>query len=153
MKLRLISATLVAVFCAVFVAWGGSQDKAPPPMRLEAQLVWGTNDKSSPNDKHTPVRPEVKKKLEDLPLKWSHYFEVSKQRFDVAPSSSTKVTLSKQCSIEVKNLGNSRIEVSHFGKGEHTLRRMQKLPKGETFVLGGNAPNATSWFVLLKRVD
>ena len=153
MKLRLVSAALSVWFCALVLAYGGSHANAAPPMKLEAELIWGTNDKQSPNPKHTPVKPEIKKKLEALPLKWSHYFEVSKQRFDVPPASSTKVTLSKQCSIEVKNLGNSRIEVSHFGKGEHTLKRMQRLPKGETFLLGGNAPNATSWFVILKRVD
>jgi hypothetical protein len=31
------------------------------------------------------------------------------------------------------------------------LKRTQALPKGETLVLGGNAPNATSWFVVLKQ--
>src|SRR5437773_11673330 len=111
MKLRFISATVLLWFGAVVLACGGARANASPPMKLEAQLVWGTNDKQSPNPKHTPVKAEVRKKLEDLPLKWSHYFEVSKQRFDVAAAGSTKVTLSKQCSIEVKNLGNSKIEV------------------------------------------
>jgi len=153
MRLRLIWASLAVWFVAILLACGSSQAAASPPMKLEAQLVWGTNDKQSPNEKHTPVKPEVRKKLEDLPLKWSNYFEVNRQRFEVPIGGSTKVPLSKQCSIEVKNLGGSKIEVSHFGKGEHTLKRMQRLPKGETFLLGGNAPNATSWFVILKRVD
>ena len=153
MRLKLISGTLLVWFCAIALAWGGSQSASPPPIKLEAQLVWGTNDKQSSSEKHTPVKPDVKKRLEDLPFKWSNYFEISKQRFEVPLNGSTKVPMSKQCSIEVKNLGGSKIEVSHFGKGEHTLKRMQKLPKGEVFLLGGNAPNATSWFVVLKRVD
>jgi len=148
-----MSATLLAWFFAILLSYGGLQADAAPPLKLEAQLVWGTNDKQSPNTKHTPVKPEIKRKLEDLPLKWSNYFEVNRQRFEVPPAGSAKVALSKKCSIEVRNLGNSKIEVSHFGQGEHTLKRTQKLPRGETFVLGGNAPNATSWFVILKRVD
>src|SRR5437870_5183916 len=140
MRLRLISATSLVWLFAILLACGGLQADAAPPMKLEAQLVWGTNDTKSPNDKHAPVKPETRKKLEALPLKWSNYFEISKQRFEVPLGGSTKVPMSKQCSIEVKNLGSSKIEVSHFGKGEHTLKRTQKLPKGETFLLGGNAP-------------
>ena len=43
--------------------------------------------------------------------------------------------------------------VALFGKGKETLRRMQNLPKGEMLVLGGNAPNATGWLVVLKRIE
>jgi hypothetical protein len=27
------------------------------------------------------------------------------------------------------------------------------LPKGEILVLGGNAPNASAWLVIVKRID
>ena len=120
-------------------------------LKLEAQLIWGTNDKGAAE--HKPVEAEVKKKLKALPLKWANYFEINRQRIDVPAAGARKVQMSKQCAIEVRDLGHSRIEVSHFGKGEHVLKRVQSLPKGETFVLGGNAPNETSWFVVLKRVD
>jgi hypothetical protein len=33
------------------------------------------------------------------------------------------------------------------------VRRIQKLPKGEILVFGGNAPNATAWLVILKRIE
>jgi len=143
-------------FCGLSLAVGGSQPSqpsGPPPVKLEAQLIWGTNDKESPKSNHKPVSPELKKKLDALPLKWTNYFEERRQRFEVPAGGSTKVPLSKTCAIEVKDLGSSKIEVSHFGKGEHTLKRVQKLPKGDIFVLGGNAPNETSWLVILKRVD
>jgi hypothetical protein len=33
------------------------------------------------------------------------------------------------------------------------VKRTQALPKGEILVLGGNAPNASAWLVILKRID
>jgi hypothetical protein len=45
------------------------------------------------------------------------------------------------------------VEVSLVGKGKDVAKRTQKLPKGETLVLGGNAPNATAWLVVLKRLE
>jgi len=45
------------------------------------------------------------------------------------------------------------VEVSLIGKGKEVVKRTQALPKGEILVLGGNAPNATAWLVILKRTD
>ncbi len=50
-------------------------------------------------------------------------------------------------------LGGAKLEVVLFGKGKETLRRTQTLPKGEMLVLGGNAPNATAWLIVLKRIE
>ena len=94
-----------------------------------------------------------RKKLEELPLKWTNYFRVNRNLLEVPAGSTKKANLSEKCSLEVKNVGHSLIEVSLFGKGEQVVKRTQAMPKGETLALGGNAPNATSWFVVLKRVD
>jgi hypothetical protein len=122
-------------------------------MKLEVQLLWGTNDKQSPDPKHGPVDADVQKKLKELPLKWSNYFLVNRKQADVSANGTARVPLSEKCAIEVKNLGHSTVEVSLFGKGEKLLGRTQALPKGEVLVLGGNAPNATSWLVVLKRLE
>ena len=50
-------------------------------------------------------------------------------------------------------MGGSKVEVVLYGKGKETLRRTQALPKGEMLLLGGNAPNATAWLVVLKRIE
>lgn len=124
-----------------------------PNLRLEALLIWGTNDAQSPDPKHKPVADDVRKKLQELPFKWSTYFVVNRKVLEVPPKSSTRVSMSEKCDIEVKNLGNATVEVSLFGKREHVLKRTQPLAKGDTLVLGGNAPNATSWFVVLKQTE
>jgi len=143
----------LATICSVaLLLVPASASSASGGMKLEVQLIWGTNDSKSPDEKHKQVESEVRKKLEDLPLKWSHYFLVKSKKLDLAASEMKKETLSDKCSVEVKNLGTS-IEVSLFGHGERLVKRTQAFPKNEILVLGGNAPNSTSWLVVLKRIE
>jgi len=123
-------------------------------LKLEAQLVWGTNDEKSPDPKLKPVEAEVRKKLADLPLKWSNYFEINRQRFNVPQGATRKTALSEKCAVEVKSLEGKKVEVVWFGKkGEVVGKQTQPLAQGEMLVLGGNAPNATSWLLILKRLE
>ena len=123
-------------------------------MKLEVQLLWGTNDDQSPDKNHQPVDADIKKRLKNLPLKWSNYFLVTRKRFEVGPQDTKKEPISEKCAIEVKNLGNGSLEVTQYGKtGQQLWKGIQELPKGQVLFLGGNAPNATSWLVLLKRIE
>jgi len=122
-------------------------------LKLEAQLIWGTNDAKSPDPNHKPVDPDVAKKLRTLPFKWANYYEVTRKQFAVPESGVRSETMSKECEIEVKNLGKSVVEFSLVGRGEHVGKITQSLPKGELLVTGGNAPNFTAWFVVLKQAD
>jgi len=137
----------------VLLVGAGASQSLAGDMKLEVQLLWGTNDPQSPDPKHRPVEADVHKKLKELPLKWSNYYLVNKKQFDLSSNGTSKVPLSEKCAIEVKNLGHSTVEVSLFGKGEKIIGQTQSLPKGEILVLGGNAPNATSWLVILKRLE
>ena len=122
-------------------------------MKMEAVLVWGTNEQKSPEPKHKPISPEFKKKLQELPLKWTNYFEVNRVVFEAPLSQVTNVALSAKCRLEVRNLGQSKVEVSHLGSGKRVGTRTQSLPKGETLILGGNAPGATSWLAVIRRLE
>jgi len=126
---------------------------AEAELKVEAQLVWGTNAKQSPDPKHKPVSEEVRKKLLELPLKWTNYFEVNRKLLSIPAASQKKEALSEKCAVEVKNLGKSKVEVRLFGKGEQVEKRTQDLPKGETLVLAGKAPGETTWLVVLKRLE
>jgi hypothetical protein len=121
--------------------------------KFEVQLIWGTNDKQSPNPAHKAVEPEIRKKLSELPLKWENYFEVKRKQFSVPRDGKSKEPLSEKCSIEVKDIEGKKVEVTLFGKkGDAVWERKQPLPQGEILVLGGNAPDKTSWLVTLKRL-
>lgn len=121
-------------------------------MKLEAQLIWGTNDEKSPDPQHKAVDAAVEKKLRHLPFRWKNYFEVTRKTLNVNKDASEKITLSKECDLEVKNLGNNQLEVSLYGKGKLVSRIKQKLPEGELLVTGGNAENLTAWFVVLRQM-
>jgi len=155
MRSKLIAATGWASFSAALILLtpGARGETATEPnIKLETQLIWGTNDPQSPDPKHKAVDADVLKKLTALPLKWSNYFEVHRKRFEVPPTGSTNITLGK-CEIGVKQLVRPAIEVSFIGKGKPVEKRTLRLPKGDILIYGGNAPNATAYLVILKRVE
>ena len=149
-----IPRTLLLGWLGVFAfSIAGESRLQAATLKLQVQLIWGTGDDHSPAPKHKPLESDVKAKLKDLPLKWSNYFEVNRKDFEVPASAATKVPLSEKCELEVKSIGGSKLEIALFGKGKETLRRTQTLAKGEMLVLGGNAPNATAWLIVLKRLE
>jgi hypothetical protein len=154
MRQRTISTALLAGCVLGFSLFMCSQSTLQAAtLKLQIQLLWGTTNSVSPDPTHKPVEADVKAKLKELPLKWSNYFEVTRKDFELPPSGLSKVPLSEKCAVEVKSLGGSKLGVTLFGRGKETWKGTQALPKGELLVLGGNAPNATSWLVVLKRIE
>ena len=153
MRLKIASANLVAaLFATLFLLAAISARADSGDMKIEAQLIWATNDKEDPNPKHKPVAGEIREKLNQLPLKWVNYFEVNKISLDIPKGESRKARLSDKCEVEIKNIDGTQVEVALLGKGDPVWKRIQSLPKGEILILGGNAPNATAWLVALKRI-
>ena len=123
-------------------------------VKLQAFLLWGTDDSKPPEGKaYQPVNPDIRRKLKELPLKWTNWFEVKRVECEVAEGVSKEVTVSDKCQLNVSKLAGSELEVTLIGKGKEVVKRKQSLPKGEMLVLGGNAPNATAWLVVLKRIE
>lgn len=121
--------------------------------KYEVQLIWATNDKKSPNPEHKPVEPEIRKKLDELPLRWENYFEVNRKEFSVSKGGRVRETLSEKCAVEIRDLDGKQVEVKLFDKaGKAVLERRQPLPKGEILLVSGNAPAKTAWFVAIKPV-
>lgn len=139
---------LAAMAAGVFPATAAAGD-----MKLEVVLVWGTNSEKSPDSKHKPVDPEIAKKLGELPFKWTHYFEVCRKPLTLAAEEESKRTMSPDCEIAIKNLGKGQVEVTLIGKGHPVGTIKQKLRKDETLVTGGDAPNFTGWFIVIKRIE
>lgn len=144
----------VAILAALAAMLAHSARAEPSNLRFEAQLVWGTNDEKSAKPGLKRVEERVRQKLAALPIKWEHYFEINRKQFDLPVGGKGRVSLSEKCSVEVRSLEDRKIEVRWYNqKKELVGRQTQPLGKGEMIVLGGNAPNATCWLVILKRLD
>jgi hypothetical protein len=122
---------------------------ADADLKLEAQLVIGTNDAKPPDSKYQPVNADVAKKLKSLPLKWSNYFVVSSKKFSV-PKGEEKQEKLGDCDVKVKNLGQSQVVITISGKKGTIGTTTGELSKAQLFVTGANETNL---FVVLKQVD
>ena len=141
------------VVVGLLVSGLGLADVLAADLKIEAQLVWGTADAKSPNPQHKPVEADILKKLRELPLKWSHYFEVTRKQVALPAKATRKFELGR-CDIEITSLGGLDVEVTLLATGgKKIVKRTQAFPKGEILVLGGNAPNSTAWLAILKRID
>ena len=155
MRAKLIRATGLGWFSMALVLLACAELRAQAAdMKLQAFLLWGTDDTKPPEGKaYKPAGPDIMHKLKDLPLKWTHWFEVNRKDFAVPQGETRDVPMSEKCRLKVSNINGTEVEVSLIGKGKEVVKRKQSLPKGEMLVLGGNAPNSTAWLVVLKRIE
>jgi hypothetical protein len=155
MRAKLIPVTGFSwLVSALMLLAGGAFRAQAADLKLQAFLLWGTDDSRPPAGKtYTPVDPKIRQKLRDLPLKWTNWFEVNRKELAVQPGAIKEVPMSEKCQVNVKKISDFELEVSLIGKGREVVRRKQSLPKGEILVLGGNAPNSTAWLVVLKRIE
>lgn len=143
---------LLQALTAFFLLGAASASALAGNLKFQVQLVWATDDAKPPAGKdYKPVEPGVRKQIKAL--KWKNYFEVRRIDFEVAPGTMKRVAISEKCELDVKDLGNSNVEVVLFGKGKEVARVKQALPKGQILVPGGDAPNETAWLAILKRLE
>jgi hypothetical protein len=64
-----------------------------------------------------------------------------------------KVVMSKQCSIEIKDTGDSRVKVKVFGEGKEISRIEKSLPKGESLIVSGDSKDQSAWLLIIKRPE
>lgn len=140
------------LFAGLFCAMAATSARAGE-MKLEAQLIWGTNDEQAPSSDLKPVDEKVAKRLSNSPYKWKHYYVVSRKEFKIADKATTTLNMSKDLDVKVKNTGGDTVEVELVGKGKPVGKITQALGKGKCMVTGGNATNYTSWLVFMKQIE
>jgi len=135
---------------AILISFAGANAfAAQGDLKLEAQLILGSNDEKPKDSGLKPVAKDVEKKLKHLPLKWEHYYIESGKKFTVNADGSKKIALSKTCVVSVKNLGQERVELTLVNEDKTIGRITQSLRKGQTLVAGAGADN--SMVVLMQN--
>lgn len=135
-------ARLICAALGLCLLAGVTAHAADGGLKLEAQLVVGSND---PQTKGTPVSPQIEKKLKRLPLKWGSYYVTRSQQFSVAKDESKPLSMGGSEMI-VKNLGGERVELTLINRGKIT----QSLHKDQTLVTNVQDENS---FVVLRQAD
>jgi hypothetical protein len=121
-------------------------------LKLEARLVWGTNDeKGGPNCK--PVDADLAAKLGGMPFKWKNYFEITNHYANIPLNQTRDLKMSAHCTLRIKNLGSSRVEINCIGEGKPVDKRVDTLTPPKWLVWGGNSTNNTAWFIGLRSID
>jgi hypothetical protein len=140
------SAACVFLTAFLLAAAAGAAD-----LKLEAQLVWGTNDeKGGPNCK--PVDAGLAAKLHGT-FKWKSYFEITNQVASIPVNKTRDLKMSDHCTLRIKNLGGARVEINCIGEGKEVNKGSYNLTPPKWVVLGGNSPDDTAWFIGLRSDD
>lgn len=121
-------------------------------LKLEAKLIWGTNDEKSPNPAHKPVDAATAEKLRKV-FKWKNYFEVNRLVKPVPSRGSNQFVLSKKCTIEIAELEGPKVEVKLIGEGKAVHKAVKNLSRGEWFTYAGEDKDDTAWFVIITELD
>jgi hypothetical protein len=120
-------------------------------IKVEARLVWGTNEEESKKPNHKPVDAKTAKKLQKI-FTWKNYF-LEKRVVAVVPNrKAERIQLSPECTVEIRELAGPPVEVLLIGKGEVVSKANKSFTKGEWIVIGGEDQNECAWFVILKRL-
>jgi hypothetical protein len=120
-------------------------------LRLEAVLVWGTHVAKTNDANLKELEPQLAKKLHKA-YKWENYYEVRRKEATIAGKDMTKVPISEKCALEVKHLGEERVEVRLIGKGKPVSRSVESLAHGHLMILGGDDKNDTAWLIVIRQL-
>ena len=122
-------------------------------IKLEAKLIWASNEEKSPKPEHKPVDKATEAKLKKLFPEWKYFF-VETNVVQVVPSrGANKFTLSKACTLEITELEGPRVEVKLIGNGKPVHKAVKEISKGGWFVYRGDDKHASAWIVVVTQLE
>jgi len=152
MSRRVFSSRAARCLLASLLLCGGALETFAANLKLEAKLIWGTDDDKSPDATHKEVDAATKEKFRKV-FKWKNYFVVNRVVKEVPSRGSNKFELSPDCTIEIKELEGPRIEVKLIGKGKEVHKTALTINKGQSVVYSGDDKNQCAWFVYITELD
>lgn len=160
LKIKSTIARLIAVgFVVWFVSLVAAGRASAGELKLQSQLVWGT-DGAKPDGKDlVELDARLKEKLKAL--RWKNYWVIKSEETRVAGKEPKKAMLGK-CAVELSDMGNGHLEVKLFSVGTDkklTLVRkvtepIKKLETGGTLIIGGDSKDTwdDAWMVIITIV-
>jgi len=121
-------------------------------IKVEAVLIWGTNDEKPKDANLKAPDKATTEKLRKI-FKWKNYFEVSRTKAAIPSRSSSKIAVSKECEVEITELEGPKVAYRLIGKGNPVNKTVAALSKGESIVIAGEGVNETAWFVVITETE
>lgn len=145
---------MLLLLALTVVCLPGAPDVHAGPLRLDSQLIWGTDGEKPPGAKCKELEPALKRRLSRV-FKWKNYYEIRRKEVEVSDSGVEKVRMSEKCLLEISLPEADTIEVKLIGEGKLTKTTRQStraLRGGELLVLAGDAKDNSedAWFVVLS---
>ena len=137
----------------LLLALGLCMPAAASDLKVEAKLIWGTNDEHYGNpNKYTRVDEPTAQKFRDT-FKWKYYYVVNQQTTNIPSRQTKRVKMSNPCAIDITELPGDRVEVKLFGEGKALNKTVKPLKKGELLVIAGGDKNDSAWFVIVTQLE
>lgn len=120
--------------------------------KIEALLVWGTNDETSPNPDHRALEKELAERLGKV-FKWKSYFLVTTNSVVIKDDGSVqKLKLSDKAVLEIRSLDGEKFEIKLIGKDKLVTTRTEVIKKGDLTALAGDVKKTDcAWFILIRQ--
>ena len=151
MSIRHLLACLTALLGILIFSAAPLSAAESSSVRVEAILVWATHVAKTNDASLKELEPDLAKKLSKR-LKWNLYYEVKRKEVTVSGKDATHVQISDKCSLDIKHLGEHRIEVNLTGKGKAVSRTVESLARGHIMVVGGDDKNDTGWLIVIREL-
>jgi hypothetical protein len=138
---------------ASFVVFAMALPAFAANLKIEAKLIWGTDDNADfTKKKHKRVDPVTTGKLTNC-FKWQNYWEVTNVVANVPSRGTVTLKMSEPCTIKITELEGPKIELELIGKGKPVTRAVKSLVKGELTTIGGEDKNGSAWFILINQLE
>ena len=151
MNSRSFLASLIALLVLLCLSAARLSAAESSGLRVEAILVWATHVAKTNDASLKPLEAQLTKKLRSA-YKWDLYYEVRRKEVTVSGKDPTPVQISEKCSLDIKHLGEHRVEVHLTGKGKAVSRSVESLAHGYLMVLGGDDKNDTAWLIVIREL-
>lgn len=142
---RLLSLALVVLFTAI----GAHAEE----IKLEAKLIWASNEAKSPKPEHKPVDEATAEKLRKIRPQWNYFFVETNVVKTIPSRGSNRFVLSKTCTLEITELEGPRVEVKLVGNGKPVHKAIKEISKGSMFVYTGDDKHESAWMVIVTQLD
>jgi len=122
-------------------------------IKLEAKLIWASNEPKSPKKEHVPVDAATATKLQKPFPQWKYFFAETNVVQTVPSRGSNRFTLSKECTLEITELEGPRVAVKLIGNGKAVQQTIKEIRKGGWFVYAGDDKHESAWIVIVTQLE